>query len=84
MLPKNEAWPRPAAGSPLDSNVIKCAPAGLGTTPENAHLSCVKRPDLLTTCTIFPHDVRRKRFIVHERVVQRYFLTGIFPLTSNY
>ena len=29
--------------------------------------------------TIFPHDVRRKRFIMHERVAQRYFLTGIFP-----
>uniref|UniRef100_UPI003FF08403 hypothetical protein n=1 Tax=Candidatus Cryptobacteroides bacterium TaxID=3085639 RepID=UPI003FF08403 len=52
-VPKNKAWPRPAAGSPLDSNIIKCAPAGLGTTPENAYLSCVKRPDLLTTCRFF-------------------------------
>ena len=84
MLPKNEAWPRPAAESPPDSNVIKCAPAGLGTTPRKRLPLVREKAGFTHDMTIFPHDVRRKRFIMHERVVQRYFLTGIFPLTSNF
>ena len=32
-----------------DFNVMRCAPVGLVSTLENAYLSCVKRPDLLTT-----------------------------------
>ena len=39
-----------------------------------------KKAGFTHNMTIFPHDVRRKRFIVHERVAQRYFLT---PLISD-
>ena len=79
MLPKNEAWPRPAAGSPPDSNVIKSTPAGLGTTTRKRLPLVRKKARFTHDMSIFPHDVRRKRFIVHERVMQRYFLTGIIP-----
>ena len=78
--PKNETWPRPAAG-------FQCHEMRTCRTWDNhpKTLPLVRKKARFThDMTIFPHDVRRKRFIVHERVAQRYFQTGIFPLASNF
>ena len=55
-----------------DSNVIKCAPAGLGTTTRKRLPLVREKAGFTHDMTIFHHDVRRKRFIMHERVAQRF------------
>ena len=57
---------------PPDSNVIKCAPAGLGTTTRKRLPLVREKAGFTHDMTIFHRDVRRKRFIMHERVAQRF------------